>query len=335
MKFPKLLQKGSTIGVCAPSSGVDDDLGHARMDNAHTKMRELGYKSIETPSVRNDAKFVSADAKTRAHEFMSLYENPDVAAIMPPWGGQFLMDMLPYLDFPRLTELPAKWICGYSDITGLTFPLTLCCNLATIHGSQFIDMGLLNVDKYDLTAFEAMSNKELIQGSSDSHVFYDDGLKTEKTLWKSLGNKENHAFEGRMIGGCMDVLCHLVGTKFAPVPGFLEKYKNDGFIWTLESNELWSGKIYRTLWQMRECGWFKHCNGILFGRPGNCSDEDDFPDDFNLLDALNSGLACLDIPVIYDADIGHTAPRIQIINGAYGKVEYHDGKAVVTQELRS
>ena len=81
MKFPKLLQKGDTIGVCTPSSGVYEDFGLARMDNAHTKMRELGYESIETPSVRSNVKLVSADAKTRVLEFMSLYENPDVAAL--------------------------------------------------------------------------------------------------------------------------------------------------------------------------------------------------------------------------------------------------------------
>jgi muramoyltetrapeptide carboxypeptidase LdcA involved in peptidoglycan recycling len=301
------------------------------MNNAHIKMRELGYESIETPSVRNDAKFVSAEAKTRALEFMSLYENPDVTAIMPPWGGQFLMDMLPHLDFSRLAELPPKWICGYSDITGLTFSLTLCCDLVTIHGSQFIDMGLNHVDKYPLAAFEAMSSKEFVQRSSDFYV--DHTGEKEKTVWKSLDGKENHTFQGRMIGGCMDVLRNLIGTRFAPVPDFLERYKNDGFIWTLESNEMWAGEIYRTLWQMRECGWFKHCNGILFGRPGNYSETDDT--NFNLLDALISGLSCLNIPVIYDTDIGHTSPRIQIINGAYGKVDYYDGKAVVTQQLRS
>jgi len=327
MRFPKLLQKGDTIGVCAPSSGVVDDVGHERMDNAHKKMRELGYESIETPSVRSNAKFASADAKTRAIEFMSLYENPDVAAIIPPYGGVFLMDMLPYLDFPLLAKLPPKWISGYSDITTLTFPLTLCCDFATIHGSQFIDMGLGNVDKYDLAVFEAMSNKEFSQKSSDFYV--DHTGEKEKTLWKSLDGKKSHAFQGRMIGGCMDPLRNLLGTRFAPVPAFLEKYKNDGFIWALESNELIAGDIYRILWQMGECGWFKYCNGILFGRPNDYSDIDDF----TLLDDLNSGLACLDIPVIYDTDIGHTAPRIQIINGAYGKVEYHDGKAVVTQQL--
>ena len=328
MKFPKLLQKGDTIGVCAPSSGVSEDFGRARMDNAHIKMRELGYESMETPSVRRKVNFVSADAKTRALEFMSLYENPDVAAIIPPYGGEYLMEMLPYLDFSRLAGLPPKWISGYSDITGLTFPLTLICDFATIHGSQFIDMGRDNVDKYDLAVFEAMSNKEFTQKSSD---FYSDGtVKNGKTVWKSLDGKKNHSFQGRMIGGCMNVLRILLGTRFAPVPDFLEKFKNDGFIWALESNvcEMREGDVYRTFWQMHECGWFKHCNGILFGRPENDPDADDF----FTLEALDILFACLNIPVIYDADIGHTSPRIQIMNGAYGSVEYYDGKAVVTQQ---
>ena len=53
MKFPKLLQKGDTIGVCAPSDEVVGDFGNTRLDNAHAKMRELGYISIETHSVRS------------------------------------------------------------------------------------------------------------------------------------------------------------------------------------------------------------------------------------------------------------------------------------------
>lgn len=235
-----------------------------------------------------------------------------------------------------MAALPPKWICGYSDITTLTFPLTLYGDFATVHGAQFIDMGLYypGIDKYDLAAFEAMSNREFTQRSSEefrSRDSVDNTLKTEKTVWKSLDGKENHVFHGRMIGGCVDVLCKLIGTRFALMPDFLEKYRNDGFIWALESCEMWAGEIYRTLWQMRECGWFEHCNGILYGRPAGYSEKDDF----KLCDALQSGLACLNVPVIYDADIGHIPPKLQIINGAYGKVEYDNGKAVVTQQLRS
>ena len=74
MKYAKLLQAGDTIGVCAPSSGVRESM-LPRLDKAFSNVRELGYETIETASVRRRAKCVSADAKTRAAEFMDLYEN--------------------------------------------------------------------------------------------------------------------------------------------------------------------------------------------------------------------------------------------------------------------
>jgi muramoyltetrapeptide carboxypeptidase LdcA involved in peptidoglycan recycling len=54
-----------------------------------------------------------------------------------------------------------------------------------------------------------------------------------------------------------------------------------------------------------------------------------------LLDALRQGLGGLNVPIIYDADIGHIPPQLQIINGAMGVVEFADGKATVRQTLRS
>jgi len=47
----------------------------------------------------------------------------------------------------------------------------------------------------------------------------------------------------------------------------LERYKHEGFVWTLESCEMTAPDIYRTFWQMRESGWFEYCNGMLIGRP--------------------------------------------------------------------
>jgi len=339
MTYPDFLKPGDTIGVCAPSSGVPEHLW-GRLDKAAANIRALGYGVIETASVRRGAKCTSACAKTRADEFMSLYENPGVAAIIPPWGGEFLMDMLPYLNFARLSELPPKWICGYSDMTTLTFSLTVCCGIATIHGSNFINMGYAAIHESDLAAFAAMSGPEITQRSSErwgTFTWKDaDGAShaynlTEKTVWEALDGGKTHKFAGRVIGGCMDVLCKLVGTRFAPVPAFLEKYSRDGFIWALESCEMSAADIYRSLWQMRECGWFEHCNGILYGRPDGYSDKRDF----TLMDALEGGLGSLRVPVIYGADIGHVPPQMQLINGAYGMVEYEDGGAVVRQEYRA
>ncbi len=336
MKYPKPLQTGDTIGVCAPSAGVPANL-YARLDQAISNAGALGYGVIETASVRKRDKCVSADAPTRAAEFMSLYENPAVSAIIPPWGGEFLMDMLPLLDFDRLAALPPKWVCGYSDLTTLTFALTLRCDMATVHGSNFMNMGYARIHESDLMALRAMSGTRVTQrsaplwgGFSGPDIAGEVYSLASESQWKSLQGAKQCAFEGRMIGGCMDTLCKLLGTRFAPVDTFLDRYRGDGFIWTLESCEMSAADIYRTLWQMREVGWFRYCRGVLVGRPDGYADTSGF----TLADALEQGLGGLRVPIIFEADIGHVPPQMQIINGAYGRVDFENGQATVTQETR-
>jgi len=336
MQYPNLLKKGDTIGICAPSTGAPGEVLSLRLDNAIQNIRALGYNVVETKSVRKTAKCVSASSEVRAKEFMELYESQDAAVIMPPWGGEFLMDILLHLDFEKLKQLPPKWICGYSDVTTLSFALTVACDIATVHGSNLLNLGYARIHESDMRAFDVMSNRRTEQKSWDSYGgfsswedFSKEAYNLDKpSLWKTLDNSGKVSFSGMMIGGCMDVLCKLLGTKYAPVNEFLEKYKSNGFIWTLESCEMAAPDIYRTLWQMNECGWFKYCNGIIFGRPDGYRDKRDF----TLLDAYSQGVGNLNIPTIYDADIGHIPPQMQIVNGSFGKVSFDNGKAIIIQE---
>jgi len=86
MRYPVPLRAGGVIGVCAPSSGVREGRC-AKLDAAHQNVRALGYDTVETASVRCNAKCVSADAATRAAEFAGLYLDPGVDAVIPTHGG--------------------------------------------------------------------------------------------------------------------------------------------------------------------------------------------------------------------------------------------------------
>ena len=215
MKYPKLLQKGDTIGVCAPSSGVSGETLSVRLDNAIRNIKALGYDVIETASVRCDDKCVSASSEIRVAEFMNLYETPNVAAILPPWGGEFLMDMLPHLDFEKLAAIPAKWVCGYSDMSTLTFTLTLNSDIATIHGSNLMNMGYARIHDSDMRAFDVMSNRTTEQKSWDTwggfsswDDFTGEVYNLDKpSTWKSLQGDERVSFDGMMIGGCLEIPC--------------------------------------------------------------------------------------------------------------------------------
>lgn len=60
MKYPRLLQKGDTIGICAPSSGAPGEVLSLRLNNAISNVRALGYNVIETPHLSEVTANVSA-----------------------------------------------------------------------------------------------------------------------------------------------------------------------------------------------------------------------------------------------------------------------------------
>ncbi len=123
--------------------------------------------------------------------------------------------------------------------------------------------------------------------------------------------------EGRLIGGCMDCLENLIGTNFDHVSEFSSKYKEDGIIWFLESCDLNVMSIRRTLWHMKNAGWFKHVKGFLIGRPYHYEEEMMGLDQYNAVtDILND----INVPVLMDLDIGHLPPMMPLITGSYAKV---------------
>ncbi len=76
---------------------------------------------------------------------------------------------------------------------------------------------------------------------------------------------------------------------------------------------------------MKNAGYFENCKGIIFGRPLMVRKDYEISYEQTLKDALSS----LDIPVIYDADIGHVSPQLPIVSGGILEVECENGKGKI------
>ncbi len=137
VRYPRPLQTGDLIGVTAPSAGVGPDL-EPRLDFCLAFLRSQGYRVREGAGLRSDA-IVSAPAEDRAAELTAMLLDEEVAAVMPPWGGELLIDMLPRLDFVRLARATPKWIIGYSDLSTFMLPFTVLTGVATLHGSCLLE----------------------------------------------------------------------------------------------------------------------------------------------------------------------------------------------------
>ena len=148
----------------------------------------------------------------------------------------------------------------------------------------------------------------------------DSKMGSDKT--ECEGVKENRGeigikLSGRLLGGCMDCLVNLLGTKYDKVAEFTKRYKNDGILWFLESCDLNVMSIRRAMWQMEHAGWFEHCSGFVIGRPLCHGQEMMGLDQYQ---AVYEVIKKYNVPVIMDVDIGHLSPMMPIICGSIGQV---------------
>ncbi len=153
----------------------------------------------------------------------------------------------------------------------------------------------------------------------------------DKQAAKDKQGNEEYTFSGRLIGGCMDCLNNLVGTKYDHIKAFNEKYKEDGIIWLLEACDLSVLDIRRTLWHMKEAGWFEGAKGFVIGRPYH------FDEPIMGLDryeAVMSQLRELEVPVLMDADVGHISPQMPLVLGSMAQVKLKEDSYQIEMSLK-
>lgn len=327
MLYPRFLEKNDIIGITAPSQGVGDHL--ASFKKSIKTLEEYGYKIKETASVRNKG-MVSTTGEKRSQELDEVITDKNVKMIICASGGDFLLDMLPTINWKNIKQNP-KWIMGYSDPTALLYITTTKLDIATIYGCNAGSFDQTNLHECLKNNLKILSGNILTQKSFDLYqkgwLEESDGYNlTEPVYWEDLNGEVN--IQGRIIGGCLDCLKDIIGTPYDYTKKFIEKYKDDGFIWYFDVCELSVEEFYRTLFQMKEAGWFEYIKGVVVGRVAvpRC-----FYKDFSYQDALKKIFP--NIPLIFNADIGHVPPKMTIINGSIAKVTCKEGKGAISQTL--
>lgn len=335
MIYPNKMNK--VIGLTAASDGIIRKEKLYRLDSAIKNLEKEGFSIIETENVRTSNLGRSANKEERANQLMSLYLNKDIEAIYFPTGGDFLIEILPLLDL-NVIKNNVKWTVGYSDITTLTYIITTKLDIATLHADNFCTFGMKNWKKYLKNNLDILEGKNVTQQSFEkyesTHAVYvvgDEEYNLDKEVsWKNLFCENKFEVSGRIIGGCLDCLDNILGTPYDGGKEFIEKYKDDGIIWYFDNCELTCEQVVRAMNKFKIMGYFEFTKAIIFGRP--MTDTSSYGIDFK--DALITSLKELNIPLIYDVDIGHVGPQMCIINGAIANIVSDRGKGKISFDLK-
>ena len=315
MKFPNKLVDNDLIEIISPSNGIIENKKIEKLELAEEYLRSYGFKVIEDNNVRKSKNGVSARPKKRAEEFNKAINNKDVKALIACSGGDFLIQMLDYVKFDDFKD-NIKWIQGQSDITSLLYFITTSLDVATIYsfnvktfGDKFVPKNMLE------TNIEFLKNICTVQREYGYRI----DEENKCVNWECIN--EFKPIRGRIIGGCLDSLKDLIGTRYDNTKKFINKYKNDGIVWYFDIAEMSLEDILRTMWQLKHLNWFKYCTGIIVGR---LYKEVSYTG-ITLKDAISYYLEELNVPILINVDIGHTNPVMTIVNGSIVEINNNNG----------
>lgn len=275
---PPAIARGEAIGIVAPSYSPRE----GQLIRGAKALERAGYEVILDPDILELRKFTRKQDERRAANFMGMWLDPRVKAVIGGTGGYGATRMIPYLE-PEIFRRNPKIFVGYSDITALHLWLMRQAGLRVFHGPTVDDLIPLARDPTTSALMTAMTNPRPV-------------TKIGREMARAV---RPGRVTGRLTGGNLSLVQQTIGTSY--------EIDTQGAILFLEETVDPMSVADERLVHMRAAGLLNHVRGVVFGQLSlDRSEEDEF-EDF-LLDLLSD----LDIPILMDFPAGHEVPNLTL-----------------------
>jgi len=236
----KPLQAGDQIALVAPASPFSIE----QFTTVCEIFKDKGFRILPGKHIFQKRGYLAGQEAERAEDLIQAIEDPEVAAIVSIRGGYGSGRLLPWLPFTNLHERH-KIFLGYSDITFLHLAFCSQMQWITFHGPNLIDANS-EPGKID----NVLSS---LRGETD----FSWPLQDEQILRQGAAN-------GKVFGGNLTCLAHLIGTKYFPDP--------EGAILLFEDCGEATYRLDRILNHLKLAGILPRLGGMVLGDFKNCGD---------------------------------------------------------------
>lgn len=312
------LQAGDEIRVIAPSRSMKI-INEETREIANKRFSDLGLKVTFGKNVEICDDFTSSSVEERLEDLHDAFRDKNVKAVLTVIGGFNSNQLLAKIDYELIKENP-KIFCGFSDITALSNAIYAKTGMTTFSGPHYSSFGMKYGFEYTLEYFKKMFFEDSEFEVKSSDVWSNDPwfMNQEKRDFfknhKMFCINEGEA-EGTIVGGNLSTFNLLLGTEYFP------KFNKDTILF-IENDGLVSGSVYpvefdRMLQAIIHQPGFNNVKGIVLGRAEkNC---DMNHEKWTMLIKNKPELKA--IPVIADADFGHTTPIFTFPIGGIAKLK--------------
>ncbi|WP_419957401.1 S66 family peptidase [Psychrobacillus psychrotolerans] len=327
LKKPKMLKAGDKVATISLSWGGagEPDL-RWRYEQGIDRLRNVfGLEVVAMPNSLKGGDYLYENPQARAEDLMNAFKDPTIKGIFSNIGGSESIRLLPYIDFDVIRDNPKVFI-GYSDST-VTHLFCHKAGISSFYGPAILTDFAENVEMHEYTV-EALK-KALFTASAIGEVKPATEWTSERLEW-IIENKDkkrkmntNKGYEllqgsgiaqGRLIGGCIEVLEFAKGTSLWPA----KEYWKDSILFFETSEELPTpGNVEYWLRNYGTQGILQQAKGIIFGKPQNEKYYEEYKESIRV---IMKELSLENLPVLYNLNFGHTEPKFVLPYGAMAEI---------------
>jgi len=302
---PPRLRPGDTIGLVCPAAPA---YSRESVQITIESLQALGFRTKLSPHFYDRYGYLAGRDADRAADINTMFADTSVSMIMAMHGGWGCARLLPLLNYDLIRRNP-KILIGYSDITALLLGINARTGLITMHGPE----GAATWNAYTVDWFKRV----LMAGEA---VTFSNPVKKEDTLSQTkdrVTTLKSGKARGRLVGGNLTVLSHLIGSPYLPDwTGkilFVEDVGEDVY------------RMDRMLTQLRLAGILDQVAGFVFGKCTKCEPGSGGYGSLTLEDVLTEQFGSLSVPAYAGAMIGHLADKFTVPVGIDAEIDADAG----------
>lgn len=328
LQKPSKLQRGDTVATISPSWGGagEADL-RWRYEQGVKRLEEVfGLKVVAMPNSLKGAQFLYEHPEARAEDLMAAFQDPTIKAIIANIGGEDSVRLLPYIDFDVIRD-HSKILMGYSDTT-ISHLFCLKAGVSSFYGpavltdfAENIEMDPYTIESINRTLFSSDVIGEIEPAEQWTSEFLDWNIGNQFTRRQMQKNDGYEVLQGtgivqgRLIGGCIEVLAFVNGTSLWPAK---ELWKDSILFFETSEEQPKPNNLRYWLRNYALQGILQQAKGIIFGKPQDEKYYEDYK--IEILKVLKE-YHLEHLPVLYNLNFGHTEPKFILPYGALAEID--------------
>jgi len=297
LRLPRRVPEPATIGVFALSGRVDP----AQLARGVAHMRDLGHRVIVAPETSQEWRYFAGTDEERVAGFHGLLDDPGIDLMICARGGYGISRVLNRIDWNAVAE-SGKAFVGFSDFTAFNMAAYANANLLTYHGP------MISIDFGDGAPDTFMEQHFWLTVSRDTHLVED---------LASDHGYDPRRIEGRIWGGNLSLITHLVGTPYFPEI-------DDGILFVEEVAEE-PYAVERMFLQLHHAGILQRQRAIILAEFADCEPKNASRYPYVMDEVVETLRRLLPIPVLTGLPFGHVARKLTLPFGAPTTLTLREG----------